>query len=366
MSSAHPEQRPDNRTVPFPQGGESLYADEREASEERRLQREVNNRHIFRRERETLQEAEMLLAQGEEVDPATTQEAFRTLTSRYRALLHQAEKITSISDVTQHQLVRTRNQLRDSIEDVERLNTFLRELNREKNEFLGITAHDLKSPLAAIRGMAEMIESQDCPLPPEELSEYAREIRLSSTRMLGLVSDLLDVNRIEEGTLQTLREVCDVGEVLRARVRDYLRTAREKEISLQVPDSFPSLRIIGDRTLLPQVFDNLISNAIKYSPIGSNIYVNAWQESTFARVRVQDEGPGIPKAEQRRLFRKFSRLSTKPTGGESSTGLGLAIAKRIVDDLDGDIWCESEVGQGAAFHVRFPIVGPTSRELAST
>ena len=112
--------------------------------------------------------------------------------------------------------------------------------------------------------------------------------------------------------------------------------------------------VAADTTQLVQIMDNLVSNAVKYSPSGKNIYVRVYQVDSRVRAEIKDEGPGISAEDQKRLFGKFARLSARPTAGEHSTGLGLAIVKRLVESMKGKVWCESHPGQGAAFIVELP------------
>jgi signal transduction histidine kinase len=109
-----------------------------------------------------------------------------------------------------------------------------------------------------------------------------------------------------------------------------------------------------DPSITVQVLENLVSNAVKYSPPGKNIFVRLKKQPSVARMEVQDEGPGLSAEDQKKLFGKFARLSAKPTGGEHSTGLGLSIVKKMVEAMNGKVWCESELGRGATFIVEFP------------
>ncbi len=110
--------------------------------------------------------------------------------------------------------------------------------------------------------------------------------------------------------------------------------------------------------------DNLVSNAVKYSPNGKNVYVRVYQMDRRVRAEVKDEGPGISAEDQKRLFGKFARLSARPTAGEHSTGLGLAIVKRLVESMHGEVWCESHLGSGAAFLVELPAAMEVSAAAA--
>ena len=112
---------------------------------------------------------------------------------------------------------------------------------------------------------------------------------------------------------------------------------------------------MADAAQLVQIMDNLVSNAVKYSPSGKNIHVRVREVDGCVRAEVRDEGPGISAEDQKRLFGKFARLTARPTAGEHSTGLGLAIVKRLVESMNGKVWCESELGQGAAFIVELSL-----------
>ena len=115
-----------------------------------------------------------------------------------------------------------------------------------------------------------------------------------------------------------------------------------------------------DTSVAVQVLENLVSNAVKYSPPGKDIFVRLQKRAEAVRVEVQDQGPGLSAEDQKKLFGKFARLSAKPTGGEHSTGLGLSIVKKMVEAMNGQVWCESELGRGATFTVEFPAATPAA------
>ncbi|HTM50896.1 MAG TPA: ATP-binding protein [Bryobacteraceae bacterium] len=228
-------------------------------------------------------------------------------------------------------------------------NQALNLLNEEKNEFMGIAAHDLKNPLGAIRGYAEMLEEDAAEVSKEEVADTASRIKKSANLMFDLVSNLLDVNRIEQGKLETTLKVCDLSGTVKQAVEGYRARAQAKQIQLHYEEAAPVPPVMADASQLVQVIDNLISNAVKYSPAGKNIYVRVRQVGQGVRTEIRDEGPGISGEDQKRLFGKFARLTARPTAGEHSTGLGLAIVKKLVESMQGKIWCESELGKGATF-----------------
>lgn len=226
-------------------------------------------------------------------------------------------------------------------------------LNQEKNEFLGIAAHDLKNPLAGIRSSAEILLRYY--IQEERAAKFIQNIIVSTDQMLDIVTNLLDVNKIESGGYEVhIRRIH--LEVFDKKIENYQARAAEKAIMLSHEPI--DAAILADEFALHQVFDNLISNAIKFSPKWSKVVVRMVRhlsESGEAKVRIeiQDEGPGLTEQDKLKLFSKFARLSAKPTGQESSTGLGLSIVKRLVEAMGGQVWCESEQGKGATFIVEF-------------
>ena len=234
------------------------------------------------------------------------------------------------------------------------LNERLIALNQDKDRYLGIAAHDLRNPLSSMRGLAElMIET---PLEPDQRLEFLQTIRGTSDEMLGLVNDLLDTAVIESGKLDLHRKDQDVAALVRRRIRTLEPQARRKEIALVVDAAKAHAAI--DAARFGQVIDNLISNAIKFSPAGTTVRIAVRVDGDRCTFSVQDQGPGIPAADRALMFRSFQKLSAQPTGGEKSTGLGLAIVKKIVDAHGGTISVDDAPGGGTRFTVTTPVAGP--------
>jgi two-component system sensor histidine kinase/response regulator len=230
----------------------------------------------------------------------------------------------------------------------------LREMNEEKNEFMGIAAHDLRNPLSAIKGYSEMMIEDAQALSHRELEENGRRVLETAARMAEMVQNLLDANRIERGEMQLNVALTDLGPLLQPVIETQRAraTAKQQTIQLQLPPT-PATALV-DASITVQVLENLVSNAVKYSPPGKNIFVRLQSSATTVRCEVQDEGPGLSAEDQKKLFGKFARLSARPTGGEHSTGLGLSIVKKMVEAMNGKVWCESELGRGATFIVELP------------
>jgi two-component system, sensor histidine kinase and response regulator len=252
--------------------------------------------------------------------------------------------------------IRTHLELKHSRDVIIRYSQELSRLNQEKNEFMGIVAHDLRSPLTAIKGYAEMmIEEPD--LPPRERGEFARKISETSGRMSEMVRNLLDANAIERGEMKFQLACCELAPILRGVVDSFLPRAAAKQQVLQLEICPEPLQALVDGNVLIQILENLVSNAIKYSPGGKQIHARLLLIGDKASFEVEDEGPGISLEDQQRLFSKFGRLSTRPTGGELATGLGLSIVKRMVEAMQGKVWCETAPGRGAKFVVEFATAG---------
>ena len=200
-----------------------------------------------------------------------------------------------------------------------------------------------------------MLEEDAEDISKDEVADTAARIKKSANLMFDLVSNLLDVNRIEQGDMNLDLKPCDLWETVRQTVEGYQQRARAKQIQLIFDDRTRAPQVMADSAQLVQIMDNLVSNAVKYSPSARNVYVRVYQDGSSVRAEVRDEGPGISPEDQKRLFGKFARLTARPTAGEHSTGLGLAIVKRLVEAMKGKVWCESELGKGAAFIVELPV-----------
>ena len=229
-------------------------------------------------------------------------------------------------------------------------NEQLTALNAEKNEFLGIAAHDLKNPLTTIVMAGEVLAMRE---RTPELAMITETIISASTRMRDLITNLLDVNAIEEGRFLSKSERCDLHALVTAAVEQNSVNARRKEIALDFQVQ-GGLAVLADPTGVTQILDNLISNAVKYSPNKTTVRIRSGLPAGMVSVAVTDEGPGISEEDRKKMFGKFARLSARPTGGESSNGLGLSIVKRLAEAMSGTVECRSVLGEGSTFIVWLP------------
>jgi signal transduction histidine kinase len=237
-----------------------------------------------------------------------------------------------------------------------RLYEQLVQLNKTKNRFLGIAAHDLRSPLGIIKGYLDILLGGDMGAVAPQHEALLERMRRACERMLGLINDLLDVSAIEAGRLEIKPQAVDMKAFLHdSRLsNEMLARAKEIELALDLPDALPPAWM--DVARISQVMDNLITNAIKFSYPHTTITIHgrAADEAGGVQITVEDQGQGIPADELPRMFQEFSPLSVRPTGGEQSTGLGLLIARRIVEAHGGRISVESEVGKGSRFTFTLP------------
>ncbi len=239
--------------------------------------------------------------------------------------------------------------------EITQLNKHLVELDNEKNEFLGIVAHDLKNPLSGIRMLAKVLHDEHTAISHDEIKELSNDILSSAGRMFELITNLLDINAIERGAIKVYLCDFDFTMIVKALCDNYLQRAQAKDIVLNFEAEEGLLHTFADQNATIQVLDNLISNAVKYSPHNKNVWVRCSMNGTKrVRCEVKDEGPGLTEEDKAKLFGKFARLSAQPTGGEHSTGLGLSIVKKMAEAMGGTVWCESDYGHGASFFIELP------------
>lgn len=235
-------------------------------------------------------------------------------------------------------------------EDLARLNEELQQANQLKAELLAIAAHDLKNPLQTIMGFSHLIGEESQQL--DSINRKAMLIRRASQKMLGLIQDLLQTAAIEAGKLELNRTKSDLGMLVKTVCENFYLMAQAKNQKLEVSVEEDCV-VNVDVERIKEVIDNLIGNAIKYSPHEKTIRATVSKDKHGnVHFSVQDEGQGLTEDDLKKLFGKFQRLSAKPTGGESSTGLGLSIVKQLVELHGGKIWAESEgKNKGATFTV---------------
>ena len=252
------------------------------------------------------------------------------------------------------ELSRLNNDLATAQRELAKKNAELGRLDEQKNQFLGIAAHDLRNPLEVILTYSQFLIDEAAGRIDADHLDLVNTIRSSSEFMLHLVENLLDVAKIEAGHLELERSHTDLGALVQRSVtlNRHLAQRRGIEIQLACPEGLPRMWI--DPAQIEQVMNNLIGNAIKFSPPDSLIEVEVEERGDTVAVAVCDHGPGIPSDELNKLFRPFGRTRVRPSDGGKSTGLGLAIVKKVVEGHGGEIRVKSEEGKGTVFHVELP------------
>jgi signal transduction histidine kinase len=253
-------------------------------------------------------------------------------------------------------LERSFNRMAASLErqraELEEQNQLLRESEQVKAELVNNVSHELRTPLASVLGFSDLLLRRN--VPEENRRRYLELIRNETARLATLLNDLLDLQRIEQGVIDLERNELELNDLLASQVALYSAQSQGHELDLE-PSTDP-LVVWGDRNRLAQVVGNLISNAIKYSPGGGRVAVEAARAGGEAEIAVADEGLGIPDEHQGQIFTKFFRGDAGKRLGIGGTGLGLVLARQIVEAHGGRIGFESEEGAGSRFWIRLPLV----------
>jgi signal transduction histidine kinase len=311
--------------------------------------------------REALHHYRLFATQRHEVQGKARQKVMAEMQALFD--VEKARKEAEFHKKNNEEISRANRALEEKNLELSRTNKKLVDLNNEKNDFLSLVAHDLKNPLGQILGLSQLLRD-DRSLQPEEIVEFSNDIMSSSERMFELITNLLDINAIEQGKIRISLSDFDLDDLLRRIVQSYAQKAQLKNITIHFRESETPVLVHADPALTMQVLDNLLSNALKYSPHNKRVWLwvqtpqisdQATASPNVVQIVVQDEGPGFTDEDRKRLFGKFARLSAQPTGGEHSTGLGLSIVKKLVEAMNGHVSCASEAGKGAAFTVELPV-----------
>lgn len=231
----------------------------------------------------------------------------------------------------------------------------LKQLAEDKDELLGILAHDLKNHLGGMQMSAQLL--RDRVARPDNVDAraalLAENIAHSSGQLLSFVKEFL-ANAAADHGITIKPATLNLSDAAAAAIQQYQDPARRKQLEVQATLPAGGTAVVADVSALAQVLDNLLSNALKFSPSGKRIFVTVTAGPTLVECRIQDQGPGFTEEDKVRMFRRYVRLSARPTGGEPSTGLGLSIVRKLVRAMNGELICESVSGEGATFIVRLP------------
>ncbi len=226
-------------------------------------------------------------------------------------------------------------------------------LERSKSELVAIASHQLRTPLTAMRGNVELLMDESYGPLNVDQKELLSDMDISTNRLISMVNDMLDITKIEKGTLDMDPEDVVLKEVIDSICEDFSDYARRREVvvSINVPKN---ISVFVDRSRVRQVLQNLIDNAIKYGGRPGKLEIEAMLDGDYALVTVKDNGIGIPKTEHSRIFGRFYRASNTSNSSSSGSGLGLYIVRSIVEQLGGKIWFESDEGEGTKFSINLP------------
>ncbi len=279
----------------------------------------------------------------------------KQLKKNFAEIANQKEQLEEYNKNLEKKVEDRTNELSESNNELKKAYKRVLELGEEKDEFLAIAAHDLKNPLFAISTFADTLK-HDKDISPEQHYEFLSEIIKTSNRMSLIIRNLLDINSIEQGKLSIKFEKVSIISLITELKKQNLENILQKGLVIIDTSIKDENYILADNNLTFQIIQNILSNAIKFSPVNKNIFISVRLSDNCEMVetRVKDEGPGFTDEDKKKLFQKFARLSAQPVGGGFSTGLGLSIVKKLVELMNGDITLKSEKGKGAEFIISLP------------
>ncbi|MCK4716774.1 MAG: HAMP domain-containing histidine kinase, partial [Candidatus Marinimicrobia bacterium] len=236
-----------------------------------------------------------------------------------------------------------------------RMHEQLIQLSELKNKLLGIAAHDLRSPIGVVKNFIILFLNGYLGDIEDKQREVMMTMDRNCDRMLNLIGNLLDFSAIESGRLELKFQTVDLHKFFHTyqSMTKSLAEKKQIELKLKIDADLPNITVDSDRFM--QVLDNLVTNAIKFSYPNTTVTISARKINDNVEISVADQGQGIPEDEISKIFKEFSKTSVRPTAGEKSTGLGLAIAKKIIEAHHGTISVASEVGKGTTFIITLPL-----------
>jgi signal transduction histidine kinase len=229
-------------------------------------------------------------------------------------------------------------------------------MSKQKDDYVAMMVHELRSPLSVIKGSADLVIREEKDLNPDQRYTLLSQIKTSATDLLDIVNDILDVSKIESGRFEIKKQKGNLNEVLKDEAEYYLALAREKDIEVitRLSEDIPEFEFDEDR--IKHVMNNLLSNALKFTEVGGEVTIISKMIDQYnVEVAVCDNGSGVPDEMKGKLFNKFVQMENRRQAKEKGTGLGLVIAKGIVEAHGGGIWVEDNKPQGAKFLFTIPI-----------
>lgn len=316
-----------------------------ERAERQRLQLKLNE--ISLREQQTQLENERLLRFGLIV--------ILILTISFILILYVQYNQKKKKNILLAEQYRQINEQKEEIQEQGRIlaikNEDLAAVNKEKNLMMSMVAHDIKKPINDLTSLSQILEQYEDKLP-DDFNHLVSVLKKSSGGYRDMVHKILDAGAIESRKLNVVQEKLSVQDILENNVQSQSLSAGDKNISFDLTDIPDDSYLSGDKIYLTQAIENVLYNAVKYSPEGSTIYLGAKKKNNFYEIFIRDEGPGMDKEDLTYLFETFKPLKN---GDMESTGLGLTISQKYIHAMDGEIRCESELGNGTTFFMTLPI-----------
>jgi signal transduction histidine kinase len=278
-----------------------------------------------------------------------TMDECRTLQAEIQALRMQIDRMAG----TNKDLIKQNNILKDQVSKLRMGKEELEKLQTQKDDLFSIIIHDIKNPASLIKGLVELLSSYD--LNAHEQKEIITDIANTTTKIVRLSQEVTKIISLEAGKIELELDTFNINQVLEDTLRVNQVAANKKNIKL-LHDLDPDLpEVTADPQKIQEVFENLISNAIKFNYENGYVRVKSYVENRHVIVAVSDNGQGLSESDIKKAFSKATKLSAKPTGGESSTGLGLWIIKKIVERHQGRVWVKSALSKGSTFYASIPL-----------
>lgn len=257
-------------------------------------------------------------------------------------------------DILRQNLISSNNELNNKSRELHKAIADLKILNEQKNQFIGIAAHDLRNPIGSINSLCELMIEESW-LSSDEQRDFLKLIHEASGRLLELLSELLDIAKIESGKISLNSKLFNLADTIKKCLKLNSLLAIKKNINLvfNVAEFVPEVK--ADELKIEQVVNNLVTNAIKYSYPNSVVNISIFRDARNVIVGIKDAGVGIKQAELDSLFKPFKKLSGRPTDNEKSTGLGLYIVKNIILAHQGKVWLDTNETSGCSFYFSLPL-----------
>ncbi|MFD2205431.1 CHASE4 domain-containing protein [Kiloniella antarctica] len=265
------------------------------------------------------------------------------------------------SDDELGQLAKAFDEMVDAIDQAEQKITSQRdkllEINKQKNKFFSIIAHDLKGPFNSLLGFSSMLANNSKNFDRKKIEEYSQDVHTSATRVFRLLENLLEWSRVQMGNLKLAPKMINLKEVIEDNIALFAPTVKDKSLTLAL-NNLEQIDVYSDFHIVDTVIRNLVNNAIKFTPNGGNILIDVKRKDTWAEISVIDSGVGISQEKVFHLFNLDEKTSTPGTSGEVGTGLGLHLCKELLEKQGGQLVVKSQLGKGSAFSFTLPLQKP--------